>query len=162
MLWKGLRPELKAISHYEREKCSTFDELRVALRRIEKDNIMDEDISKKQRSKQDVVVDSEKKEDFAGILKQISHRLDNIERGCSRYRTQNGRHKPKGKYRESGSDRYHSNRKYDNDRDETPDYAPIKCRRCRREGHIEKGCRERTDVDGKPLNYSKSTFRGRP
>lgn len=162
MLWKGLKPELKAITHYEREKFNTFDELRVALRRIEKENKLDEDISKKQISKQAVVVETEQKEDFAGILKQITHRLDNIERGRSRYRTQKKGYQSKGRYRESGSDGYHSHGKYDNNREQTPDYPPIKCRRCRKEGHIEKGCRERTDVDGKPLNYSKSTFRGRP
>ena len=39
MLWKGLRPDLKDITHYEREKYQSFDSLRVALRKIEKENI---------------------------------------------------------------------------------------------------------------------------
>lgn len=36
MLYKGLKPEIKAISHYEKERYKGFDDLRIALRKIEK------------------------------------------------------------------------------------------------------------------------------
>ena len=38
MLWKGLKAELKDKSHYEKEKYTTFDSLRVALRKLEKEH----------------------------------------------------------------------------------------------------------------------------
>lgn len=37
MLYKGLKPEIKAISHYEKERYKGFDDLRIALRKIEKE-----------------------------------------------------------------------------------------------------------------------------
>jgi hypothetical protein len=36
MLYKGLKPELKASCHYEKEVHKGFDDLRVALRKLKK------------------------------------------------------------------------------------------------------------------------------
>jgi hypothetical protein len=36
-LWKGLKPELKHQCQYERENFKSFDELRIALRKLERD-----------------------------------------------------------------------------------------------------------------------------
>ena len=156
MLWKGLKPELKGITHYEKERFGTFDELRVALRKIEKENKLEENKdSNKLISKQAVAAEGENEETFSGILQQ--YHTDNSERGIERYNSQYGGERSRGKSRHFASGRYD---RYEKDQSE--DYPTIKCRRLGKEGHIERGCRENKDVHGKAINYSKSTSRDRP
>ena len=166
MLWKGLRSELKDITHYEKERYSSFDQLRVALRRIEKENHPDVDkkISKQISKKAVTEEKTEADDEIKGMLKQITHRLDNLEsaqRGRSRYKNDS-----RGSRRRSQSPKRRDYRHYNNNTqgrtDETPsNYADIICNRCGREGHISRGCRANTHVDGKRLNWSKSAKRGR-
>ncbi|XP_062606710.1 uncharacterized protein LOC134268467 [Saccostrea cucullata] len=72
---KGLKPELKANCHYEKERFKGFDELRVALRKLEKENEIDVG-SRTAHVKQAVV---QEKDEVQGMLKQITHRLNNLE-----------------------------------------------------------------------------------
>ena len=90
MVWKGLRSDLKAITHYnmyKKGKYTAFDALRVALRKTEKKNILDQPakpvlvnwISKKAaaRTETDAVEEEPKK----AIRKHIVTRLDRLESG---------------------------------------------------------------------------------
>ena len=62
---------------------------KVALRKIEKENKLEENKdSNKLISKQAVAAEGENEETFSGMLQQISHRLDNLERGRHRYKSQ--------------------------------------------------------------------------
>ena len=57
------------------------------MSKIEKENKLDESKdSNKLISKQPVAAEGENEETFSGILQQISHRLDNLERGRPRYK----------------------------------------------------------------------------
>ena len=47
-LWKGLKTELKYQCQYEREKFKSFDELRIALGKLESDFQSDITITPKQ------------------------------------------------------------------------------------------------------------------
>jgi hypothetical protein len=67
MRWKGFRSKLKDITHCEKERYASFDLLRVALRKIEKENHRDVDKkSSKQISKK---VLAEKKKRLKIIMK---------------------------------------------------------------------------------------------
>ncbi|VDI03961.1 Hypothetical predicted protein [Mytilus galloprovincialis] len=82
MLWKGLRPDIKHISHYEKERFKTFDHLRVALRKIEKEHNLDELPKVKATSKQAIANDMNEKEEESELvttLKQINTRLEQLE-----------------------------------------------------------------------------------
>lgn len=178
MLWKGLKPALKDVSHYEKERFATFDNLRTALRRIEKEHQLDQPAKMKPTIKQAVVTETES--ELTGILKQINTRLEkletqqNNEQQCQQQQHQNphqqpyqyprfsrysfrGRGQPRGdRYRGRGYGRGFT-RGYGQQQQQqlTSDFKfpeNITCNRCRREGHIAKGCRTNTDVDGKPLN----------
>ncbi|VDI56915.1 Hypothetical predicted protein [Mytilus galloprovincialis] len=120
MLWKGLRQNLKAISHYEKEKYTTFDSLRVALRRIEKDNILDmptlktttkgtskRAITKLKNTDDDDDDDDkddydEQEEGFTGFMNVITTRLDRIETGMQQHQNQNlYQDQSRGNYRDN-------------------------------------------------------------
>ena len=85
-----MKSDLKDITHYEREKYQSFDSLRVALRKIEKENIQEsEGKISKQISKKAIVEDKPADDEMKGMLKSITHRLENLEtaqRGRSRFR----------------------------------------------------------------------------
>lgn len=169
MLWKGLKPELKDKSHYEKEKYLTFDDLRVALRKIEKDQQLEIGASGKickQECKQATPQESES--EFGGILKQIHNRLDKIEAGgftpSSEYGNQQKPFRRFSYYRQDNQRRGNFFRgrgrgrgfppKHNNDTTKPQDKSqkPIICYRCKFEGHIAKGCRATKDKDGNPLN----------
>ena len=157
MLWKGLRPDLKDITHYEREKYQSFDSLRVALRKIEKENIQEsEGKISKQISKKAIVEDKPADDEMKGMLKSITHRLENLEtaqRGRSRFRpTSRGSRYRNQTYRGRNLRNDFTREKQNSKEDQHFIYPHINCRRCDREGHIERGCRANTDVDGKNLN----------
>ncbi|XP_061171984.1 uncharacterized protein LOC133181512 [Saccostrea echinata] len=155
MLWKGLRPDLKDITHYEREKYHSFDSLRVALRKIEKENQQEsEGKISKQLSKKAIVEDTSSSDEIKGVLKQIAHRLENLEtaqRGRSKFRTpfRGSRYRDQT-YRGRGLRNDFTRTKQSSKEHFT--FPSITCRRCGREGHIERGCRANTDINGKNLN----------
>lgn len=86
-LWKGLKPELKHQCQYERENFKSFDELRIALRKLERDFQSDTTVTPKQKqlSKQGVGLEQEQQDsELKGIIKQMSKmntRLEMIEQG---------------------------------------------------------------------------------
>lgn len=56
MLYKGLKPEIKAkISQYEKERYNGFDDLRIALKKIEKEKELELNGSKTSQVKQAAV-----------------------------------------------------------------------------------------------------------
>lgn len=173
MLYKGLKPEIKAISHYEKERYTGFDDLRIALRKIEKEKEIELNGSKTAQVKQAVVQEDNQIE---GVLKQITHRLDNLEiqnRGRSTYRgspsfTPRNRGHTRGRFG-SYPRRFESEfRPQEKDQQDqsglAQQFSEIICRRCGREGHIQRGCRATRDINGKPLylNCNRSMRRGRP
>ena len=171
-MWKGLRPDLKAISHYEKEKYTTFDALRVALRKIEKDNILDQPpksvkgTSKKAVSKAD---NDDEDQETKGILKQLTARLDRLETGWQPTQY-DFRGRGRGNYRSNYRGGYRGNRFRGNNRgrgysvgsqQQPQTFPPITCRRCGQEGHIARGCRVNIQNQQQQLNSKESTSRGR-
>ena len=180
MLWKGLKPELKDKSHYEKEKYTTFDDLRVALRKLEKEHQTDMPTLKSEtkqtckKTKQKKVNDNEDvdedDEDVKGAIKQLNARLDKLESGATGkqyqpfqrdfrnygYNQRRGNNF-RGNYRGRGRGRgiYTGQSSYTTGQDNKPSMPrePIICRRCKLPGHIAKGCRATHDKDGKPLNW---------
>lgn len=191
MLWKGLKPALKDVTHYEKERYSTFDKLRTALRRIEKERQLDHPLKIKATSKQAVVTGEIDQSELSGVLKQINARLQNLEsQQQDRYQ-----HRQPYQQQQSSSQQpyqqqqpglqqqpYQYQQRYDANRDrgrakegrfrgrglgrgyrgygqqqqqQQPSnfkFPEVICNRCHREGHIAKGCRSNTDVNGKSLN----------
>jgi hypothetical protein len=69
--WKGLKPELKHQCQYERENFKSFDELRIALRKLERDFQSDTTITPKQKqlSKQGAGLEQEQQDsELKGIV----------------------------------------------------------------------------------------------
>ena len=177
MLWKGLRPHLKSISHYEKEKYTTFDALRVALRRIEKDNNLDTPPPKctKGTSKKTISKTNDDKDDddegLKGILKSINSRLNRLEMGPQQYQQPQSRsyysgrgrgRGYRGNYRGNSRSTYTPYRGNDtNDsKDSQQPRKPIYCHRCGQEGHMARGCFNKPG-QYKTLNAKESTPRGR-
>ena len=168
MLWKGLKHPLKDISHYEKERHTTFDKLRVALRRIEKEHNLDHATPAAKATAKQAVPTSTEESEMSGILKQISSRLDQLEAGqqqFARYLPQQRHQGPQQQQQQyrprnfRGRGQRGRGRGYGRGFGQQPQqqtatykFPPIKCNRCSREGHIARGCRFNTDVDGKPLN----------
>jgi len=170
MLWKGLKPHLRDTTHYEKEKYITFDQLRVALRKLEKDNQIDQPAkpTPKATSKKAIanVDENKEKDDLKGILLQITSRLDTLEAGPGQsyqhgqsYRG-GGRGNFRGSYRgnsyrgnsyqgnsyrgnnyRGNQSNYRGNSYRGNQPTDSPQFPPIICRRCGQEGHIARGCR---------------------
>lgn len=75
MLLKGLRPQLRAIHsiHYVKDKCTSFDQLRVALRKLEKDfqSNNPHHKPKQQISKKDIINPEDETDDDGHDIKGI-------------------------------------------------------------------------------------------
>lgn len=102
MLFKGLRPELKDKAHYEKERYTSFDELRVVLRKLEHDHLVEHQPPTKV-SKQTCKSTSEKKDeddelDVKAMLKQMNSRLEKVESGAQG-KQPNFRNNYRGNYR---------------------------------------------------------------
>jgi hypothetical protein len=113
---------------------------------------LDKEVNKKAQVKQAVAQKTDSGE-IEGVLRQITHRLENLEyqnRGRKSYRGSGNKQRDINYYRKEKED----SRSQEPARDQ---YPVITCRRCGREGHIERGCRANRDVNGKPLNFRAHT-----
>ena len=177
MLWKGLRPALKDISHYEKERYTSFDGLRIALRKLEKEFDYDHTKTKQsQATAKQAVPTTEDTNMTSTVLRQINARLDKLESGHEssqqyqqpQYRYQ---HRPfqRGYFRGRGRGYRGNYRGNSNSTGSQPPvsqntkYPPITCRRCGQEGHIARGCRVNLNQQpaAKSLNLEESTPQGR-
>lgn len=186
MLWKGSKPAIKDISHFEKERYKNFDALRIALRKLEKEYHVDHP-TRKITIKQAVTTSKEDESEFSGVLKQINTRLEQLEsnqqtmfigrgqdqknrfnQGPQRYQRWNN-YRGRGGSRGRGfqGQRYQQQQQYQQNQTEQQsaepkpsNYPVMTCNRCGREGHLARGCIQNTDVNGKTLNAKQSATRG--
>ena len=159
MLWNGLKTELKEISGYKYESIDDFDELRVALRQIEKDHEERKKTHKPNPSKaatsENITLES-KIDEFTGIVQQLTTRFDRWERdkeqsrgytgnyrGNSNYRGNNRNYRGKYSSRQEQpvQNRQWGRRPQQSSTSTTPNTSDkIVCYRCGQEGHKKIGC----------------------
>jgi hypothetical protein len=84
MLWTGLRPELKDVSGHKYDQCTTFAELMVSLRRIERDLAgRDNDQKKKSATPVMAAIATENKEiqELKGMIRKLSVDVAELKKG---------------------------------------------------------------------------------
>lgn len=169
MLWTGLRPTLKDISGHKFDTIHTFDELRVALRQIEKD-VEERQQTRKQHIVKSAITDQEElsrksdMDELKGLIQQMSTRMDrweNRDRGgntrVDRWQENQGGYSRPERWQDQdrgnrgrgyGPSRYGNNgdrqQRPKPDQTNTPTSSTtkeVKCYRCGQLGHIKKGCR---------------------
>lgn len=163
MLWTGLKSSLKDISGYKYDTLKTFDELRVALRHIEKDyeertaTTKKPQIAKSATKEQDEPKpDTSKLDELTGLVLQLATRMDS-------YETNSYGNRGRGGNRYRGNKKYQSRPNWQNRQDNRDQASSanqtkeIRCYRCGQVGHIKKGCRVRQeDLNSKkPLNQDR-------
>lgn len=103
MLWTGLRTQLKDITGHKYDAMSTFDELRIALRQIEKDHEERKETKKPHIMKSAVTDQDESKSDMnelKGLIHQLSTRMDRWDnRGGYRQNNDDYRQQPQRQQR---------------------------------------------------------------
>lgn len=160
MLWTGLKTELKDISGHKFDFIQDFDELRVALRQIEKDHEERKTSSKPRPAKATVIPESPihqtQMDEFKGLIQQLTTRMDRWETQFSRGRGRGYRGQYRGQY----------NRQYSQTQDTSTnttqaaqDRSQKKCYRCGLPGHFKRGCT--AVIEKKPLNEKKPMEQGR-
>ena len=191
MFWSGLKQQWKDITGHLYDRIADFDELRVAIRRIEQDHRKAE-LTKPRSSlpSKSAVSTTSSLDDLTGIVQQLSADVKKLREECRRPRFVNERRTPTGSHADLFENRPASDRSRDQwrqpnrqpanqgDRTQFHDwrrpegesrkesdrtserYSEAVCWRCGQAGHIQKGCRIRTDHLRKPLNERKPAGRG--
>ncbi|XP_076088537.1 uncharacterized protein LOC143058945 [Mytilus galloprovincialis] len=159
MLWSGLKTELKDISGHKYDTIKDFDELRIALRHIERDHEERKTSKKPQTAKaaaiSEPINNTSEFEEVKGLIQQLTTRFDRME---TDYR---GRGRGYINYRGQNNNRYTDNRQgrwQDRSKPQasSANQDERRCFRCGKPGHLKLGCIEKLDKDGKPLNFKKS------
>ena len=143
MLWTGLKTELKDISGHKYDTIKDFDELRIALRQIEKDHEERKSSSKPQIAKAaaasiEETNTSSQMDEFKGMLQQLTARFDKWEQGKEQHR---GYRRNPGNFRQRQQRQTWSNRPRPPAASTTTgNDKKIVCYRCGQEGHKKVGC----------------------
>jgi len=197
MFWSGLKQYLKNITGHLYERILDFDELRVAIRRVEKDcrQRSDEEktIKKSIPAKSAVPEAASPIDELKGMVKQLATEVRQLKekRPDSRAQYSSNQQPRYASYSQSSQYTYPRFNRPDHwQQDSTPergrqqypapntspqrlsdtyrqkgvandlDEEPI-CWRCGQMGHLQYGCRVQMDHQRRPLNFNKSTPRGR-
>ena len=172
MIWTGLRQELKDISGYKYELTKDFNQLKVALRQLEKDHQPKK--SKPNTSKAITETNTYKKEmdELRGMVQQLSTQVTEMQQQQTQYyrgnnyrgKSYRGNRGKGGKWnyqkQQTNSSQPQQQEQSDNQQS-TYQHKPIVCQRCGQEGHIQIGCRVRLDHSRQHLNSRKPMQRGR-
>ena len=159
MLWSGLKTELKDISGHKYDTIKDFDELRIALRHIERDHEERKTSKKPQTAKaaaiSEPINNTSEFEEVKGLIQQLTTRFDRMEtdyrgrgRGYINYRGQNN-----NRYTDTRQRRWQDRSK---PQASSANQDERRCFRCGKPGHLKLGCIEKLDKDGKSLNFKKS------
>ena len=174
MLWTGLKTELKEISGHKYDAIRDFDELRIALRHIEKDHEERKAARKPHTAKSSVPSDrtTSEMDEFRGMIQQLTARFDRWERGGHQSRgfgrntgpSRRERAKPIWENRQQSTP---ATPKWDNQPQQQPTQATpskgkkkIVCYRCGQEGHMKIGCANPPNMYRKDLNSKKPMEEG--
>ena len=168
MIWTGMKPDFKRICGYKVEQITEFNELRVALRKLEKEHRGQRDMTARCNTVQESELRQEVNElkgalgSITSSLKEMKEEIQNIVPQCGSRQGYFGRRGSnsrgnrgyrRGQYRDSGP-RYQRDSPrekkdgQDVQKDTKPEskfYKGIYCFKCRQEGHYQWNCRIRDD-----------------
>lgn len=175
MFWNGMQQSIKNITGHLFESIQDFDELRVAIRRVEQDcrHRTDEEKTKKTTpAKSAVASDQSSIDKLTGMINQLSTEVRLIREKQEQPNPSAYQPHPKSKqsYRRRqdyrGGQRHHTSGHHGAARPDIDDDDDIAdeptCWRCGQIGHLQNGCRVNLDHQRrKPLNAKKSALRGK-
>jgi len=180
MFWSGLLQYLKSITGHLYERIHDFDELRVAICRVEQDyrRRSDEEKASKKSStpaKSAVAEDSSRMDKLTGMVNQLTADIRDMKnrrpdqqpssqsihsppntRSSQRYQQYQFPATRGGQHQHYPTHRIDANQQQDAD----GDVDEPTCLLCGQTGHLQYGCRVQLD-HRRPLNYRKSAPRGR-
>lgn len=185
--WSGLRESIQDITGYLYERIEDFDDLRIAIRRIEQNHKQptDEKGNKRAVTPAKAAVDTTTTaiDKLTGIVNQLAGDIQQLKQGSehSSYTPNQEKHSsgrtefpprshypPRAEYpprnhyppRPQCPPRQYSSRAQSRDTSTDPEHDEPTCWRCGQVGHVQLGCRVRID-HRRPLNGQKSAARGR-
>ena len=175
--WTGLRKELKDATRHNFETIKDFEKLRVQVRRVEHEqklgNKSDDKIKKTAQVKMATHMPVEGMEELRGMIHSLTTKMDELQKEVESTRKPPVGPSPSG-YVPTSSGHVPRGSPTDTSPVSTPtaqtnSREPL-CWRCKRPGHIEKGCRAyipeasntRQSYNPDGLNSRQSMGRGRP
>lgn len=156
VFYSGLNESIKSIAGYKLDKCTSFDEFRVEVRRIEAEFPG----KLTAHSKAVTSMADDKVAELTGTVNQLRTELNSFKTQYERDRNSSGRgrsYNRGGRGKSSYSNSRYNNTELNNSKSFD---QPIKCYRCGQEGHIRAGCRAKVDRQGRPLNSNVSMTKG--
>ena len=164
MFWTGLKKELKDVSGHKFDGISTLDELRVAIRQIERDLQHYErhrgNTPKKPMQARMVMVKADRGdkqyETLEGMIKQLATKVDTMQKEWKSFAGT-----PNAPRQSMGSHPPPQWRRDQNPRPTRPvSSGGPTCWRCGEKGHVRSGCRVRLDHSRRELNGRRSADGG--
>ena len=162
MFWTGQKKELKDVSGHKFDRISTLDELRVAIRQIERDLQHYErhrgNTPKKPMQARMVKADPGDKqyETLEGMIKQLATKVDTMQKEWKSFAGT-----PNAPRQSMGSHPPPQWRRDQNPRPTRPvSSGGPTCWRCGEKGHVRSGCRVRLDHSRRELNGRRSADGG--
>ncbi|XP_033752164.1 uncharacterized protein LOC117335976 [Pecten maximus] len=159
MFWSGLVGHLKDTTGYLYETIKDFDQLRVAVRRVEKDKDKRREEGTKATPAKAAVDQKSQFDELKGMIHQLAGEVEKL-------RDNPGRPIPPRGQGQYGNPKHHSDRKsaqipntQENRRRDNPTDEPV-CWRCNQPGHLRIGCKVRLDHSKQPLNSNMPTSGG--
>ena len=145
MFWNGLSEKLKDITGHIFKECKDFDELRLAVRKVEQDKLRKKDTVKKATINQ-AMPSSTQIDELKAMIQSMSTKMNEMRQEINDVRT---------RYQGDRRDSDQGNYSRGNDKQQRGD---ITCFKCGQKGHVAVGCRVRLDHK-KNLNSKGPTSR---
>jgi hypothetical protein len=144
MFWNGLSEKLKDITGHIFKECEDFDQLRLAIRKVEQNKLRKKDVAKKATIHQ-AMPSSTQIDELKAMIQSMSTKMNEMREEINEVRT-----RYQGDRHNSGQGNY--------SRGKDKQHREIICFKCGQEGHVAMGCRVRLDHK-KDLNSKEPTSR---
>jgi hypothetical protein len=152
MFWNGLSENLKDITGYIFRECTSFDELRRAVRKVEQDKLRKGSIKKTNIHQTVANTSNTQMDELKAMIQKMDAKMNQMKEDIDDVR------KRSHDYQGQGQQYRHKDKKKGQSQENESD-REITCYRCCQVGHVKSGCRVRLDHSKKDLNSSRPASR---